>query len=165
VVPDEFDRAIVPEHGDTCRPARFVLHDIDRQAVFDDAGVHAGTKPPHEGALDLRAGGIAAGMQDPAPGVRRLLTELECVALDIESRALLQEPADRRRAALHQPSGRSLVREPRSGLQRVREVQVCRVIRPDCGGHSALGVPGVGFPKLALGDHRDPERVGQSQRE
>ena len=80
-------------------------------AVFDDqashqvalAGVDAGVPEGLvEAALDLGAGGVAAGVDDPRPAVGRLPTQRQAAALAVEAHAQRDQLADPGGALLDQ---------------------------------------------------------------
>ena len=122
------------------------------------------TVGPHgvdERALDLGAGGRAAGVHDPRQRVAALAGELElALGVAVEGGAERDELVDARRALVDEHAHGVDVAQPGAGGERVGEVEVGRVgVAAEHRGHAALGPARRGLLELALGEHADPHAV------
>jgi hypothetical protein len=115
-------------------------------------------------ALDLVAGRVALGVDDPRVAVAALAREVDqAFGRAVELRPHLQQALDRLRPAADDALDRLALGEPAADAQRVGDVRVEAVRGGEDRGESALGVDGVGLAQLRLGDQGDrgsPARRG-----
>ena len=140
---------------------------IDGELVLVE--LHAAADPSRlrQGAGDLAAGGVAAGVGHPADGVRALAAEHDLAVLAIEPRADLDQLAHAVGALVHEHPDGFGVAQTRAGVDRVLKVQVGGVGFAQGGGDAALGEEGRGVVQAGLGQQTDvpAPRGGDRRRE
>ena len=143
-------------------PADAVLHpQVEAGGLLHHPDVRQRPRPPDQGLLDLVAGGVAVGMEDPPDGVGAFAGEPQSAALPVEVGAPLHELPDAFRPLLHQVLEGVLPAEVVPGAHAVLKMLEGGVLLLDGGGDPALGEVGVRSEQLALGHHQDPERGRQ----
>ena len=113
-----------------------------------------------QGALDLGAGGGAAGVDDPRARVAALAGEGERPGgLAVELGAQRDQLVHAGRALVDEDAHRLLVAQAGARGQGVGQVQVGRVlVAAEHGGHAALGPAGGRLGQHALGQHAERQR-------
>ena len=119
-----------------------------------------------EGAADLGAGGVAAGMQDARAANARLrgcggVAAARSFARPIEVRAPLDELGDAQRAFGDQGLGGGAIDEAVAGVHGVFKVQGDVFVAFHGDGDAALRVVGVRFAQRLLGDDQDFAVAGE----
>ncbi len=104
-----------------------------------------------ECAADFASRGVAVGVQHAVAAVRALAGERELGALLIELGAPLDEFLDANGAFLDQDARRIAVAEAVAGDQRVLQMQADLVLIAESDRDAALGILGVRFAELELG--------------
>ncbi len=138
---------------------------VHRQQVDDElvlVELHAAADAGRlgQGARDLAAGGVAAGVQHARDRVRALPAQHDLAVDAVEVGAHLEELAHPVRALVHEHLDGLLVAEAGAGAHRVLEVQLGRVGLAEGGGDAALGEEGGGVVEAALGEQADPPATG-----
>jgi len=111
--------------------------EVDGQGVLDDLDLRRPLHRGDQGALDLRAGGVTAGVRDAVAVVAALAGQAEVAGgVVVEVRAELDELADRGRAVGDQDADGFLVARAGPGDQGVALVLVRGVL---CGGAPVTG--------------------------
>ena len=120
-----------------------------------------------QGVLDRPSGGVAAGVEDPRPGVGAF--EAHRVAAvgpagPVEGDSEVDQPADGRRPLLAQHAHRGLVAQSRARTQCVPGVGGGGVGGVERSGDAALGVTRRPLAELRLGHQQDVGGAGGTQR-
>src|SRR3984893_3172572 len=114
---------------------------------------------------DFASAGIAAGMNDPPPRVRRFEAKGKfALAVAVERHATPDQFADRGRRGFEDRARDRFVAETIAGLERIGEMQRKIVVRPNTRGNPALGEDARGFNskrRFAEEDYR-PGRQAKS---
>src|SRR3990170_2742813 len=105
-----------------------------------------------EGELDVGAGGVAAGVEDAGRGVGALAGEGDLAVLGVERHAEAHEVVDAVGGLGGEDAGGLAVYEAGAGGDRVVEVLLGGVARPDGRGDAALRPARVAVVNGALGD-------------
>ena len=128
---------------------------IDGELVFVE--LHATADPGRfrQGARDLAAGRVAAGVQPPGDRVRALAAEHDLAVLAVEPRADLDQLADAVGALVDEHSDGVGVAKARAGVDRVLKMQVGGVGLAQSGGDAALGKEGRRVVQAGLGQQAD----------
>src|SRR5208282_449768 len=103
-----------------------------------DAGIQ---DPTFEGLLDRKAGRVAAGMEDPRPGVGGLSSRGDLAVDRVERNTVADQIRDPSRGFVAESFRGRRVHEPGSRTDRVLEVKGRRIVGSDRGGDTALSVP------------------------
>ena len=117
-----------------------------------------------ERQLDVRARGVAAGVEDARAAVGALAAERDVTLDAVEGHAEAHQVGDALRRLARQDAGGLFVDEAGAGGDRVAQVQLRRVVRPDGRGDAALGVLRVALVDGALGEDEDAAVVLREQR-
>ena len=137
---------------------------VEHERVLGDVDVGGGVHRGDQGPLDLRAGGVAAGVRDPVAEVAALAGQRQLAGLGVvEDRAQRDQLADRVRPLGHQHPDRLLVADAGAGDERVVQVLVGGVAGTECGGDPALGPLGRARGEEVLGDHHDRADRGEAR--
>lgn len=146
--------------GDTGRTAVGVRQQVQDQRVLD--GVQpARAYRRHEGAGDLRTGGVTAGVHDAAPVVAALAAELDVArVVGVEVGAGGDQPPDRVGALGDEDPYGLLVAQARAGHEGVLEVLFGCVALAEGGGDAALRPARGAVVQPGLGDHDGGETGG-----
>jgi len=129
--------------------------EVEGQRVLDDLAVGR-VQRGHQGAGDLGAGGVTAGMGDAIPTMAALTGQRQLAGAGaVEPGSTLDQFGDRGRTlGDEQPHGR-LVTDAGTGDESVVEVLAGRVAGGERGGDAALGPAGRARVGDVLGDHED----------
>ena len=172
---DGFDRAaffIEHVNADAAVPGRVAElaggDQVDRHVIGEHVDARVLRDGAEQRALDFAPGGVAR-MEDAAFRVAALLGEVEfvrpAVFAFVEMDADVDQLADRRRAFGDDRSDNRLVAQPRAGVERVRDVQLERVVGAGDARDAALRVGGVRLGRRALGDDRHAPEARRLHRE
>ena len=146
-----------PDHAR--HPSAFEMQ-RQRQPAFVHGHVRVADGGGDQGPLDLVAGGVAAGVDDPGQGVAAFPGQRQggagaAVAEPVEGGAQGHQFPEPGRALADEDPHRFGVAQPAAGRERVGEVQLGRVVGRQRRRHAALGVAGGRCRQLALGQHGD----------
>ena len=117
-----------------------------------------------QGGLDGRPGGVAAGVKDPRPAVRRLPVEVDAVLVAVECDAPVGQLGHPGRSLLDHQADRPLVAKAATGGHGVLEVQLRGVVGADRRGDPALGGGGAAVVGAALAHHQHAGARGGGER-
>lgn len=115
---------------------------------------------------DFQAGGVL-GVQDAPFGVASLAGQLVILSLRrlVEVDSPFQQFPDGSGAFLHDRADDLFIAQPGSGVQRVRDMVLERVVMVPHGGYAALRLRGTAIQKFSLGYDRNPAVFRSSQGE
>ncbi len=103
-------------------------------------------------APNLPPGRVAVGVQHPVARVRSLARKRQLpVRVTVKVHAPLQQLQHAPRTLVHQHARRLFVHQSRTGRNRVAQVQLRRIIRPQRHRNAALCILRIRFGKFALG--------------
>lgn len=134
-----------------------VAEEVEGEGVLDDLDAGLGQHRLGQGPLHLRAGRVAARVDDAVAVVAALAGELElAVDVAVELRAVAHQPLQRVGALGDQDAHGLLVAQADPGDERVPQVLVGGVLGVEDGGDAALRPPGRSGRQHILGDHEHP---------
>ncbi len=155
------------EIGDEAGAAVVCDGEIDGERPFPDVDGGAIADGGDEGAFDLGAGGVAAGMEDAAAAVGGFAAEEDVAGrgVAVKVSAGVEEPIDCLGRALDQAANGVGIAESGTGREGVGLMQLGRVVRAERGRETALGVSGVTFAKRTFGKEGDAPRWWEAEGE
>ncbi len=130
--------------------------DVDRDGVLEDGCIRSVPDLGDQRAHDLRAGRVAASVQDAASRMGRFLPQRQDLSAQVELRALLEQPTYGRCSTFGHGASGVFVGQAGSGGDGVFKMQVGGVVRPDRGCDAALGISGVRFAERSFGNDDHP---------
>ena len=128
---------------------------IDDELVLKHLDAAACLHGLRQGAGDLGAGGVAAGMGDAWHRMGAFGAQHQVAAGAVELGTDLGELAHAGRPLVDQNADRLLLAEAGSGADRILEVQLGRILIAERRGDAALGQEGGRVAQHALADQRD----------
>ena len=117
-----------------------------------------------QGGFDLRACAVAAGVEDARVAVGRLSPKRHLAAQRIEGNAVAHEVLDACRRLRAKHPSRFLIDQPGSGRDRIGQVLLGRVQRPNGGRDAALRPTRVAVINAPLGEHQHRPKPPRLQR-
>ena len=123
--------------------------DVDGLAVLEDRDVGV-ARDLAQRQLDVRAGRVAAGVDDAVAAVRGLAAERHLAVDAVEGHAEAHEVGDAVRGFGGEDARRFGVDQAGAGVQRVLEMQLGAVVGANCGRDAALRVLRVASSMLPL---------------
>jgi hypothetical protein len=163
--PDRADAALLalPHHvqGDPGDRAVGGQEQVEGEGVLDDGDRGVGLHGGDERALDLGAGGVAAGVRDPVAQVAALAGQRELARVGlVEHRAERDQLVHRGGALGDEHPHRRLVAQAGAGDEGVAQVLLGGVAGAEGGGDPALRPGGRAGGEQVLGDHEDADLWG-----
>ena len=156
----EVELPVVEAHRQRADAAPVQREQVDDELVLVELDAAADLGRLGQGARDLAAGGVAAGVNDARHRVRAFAPQHDLAVHAVEVGADLHELAHAVRALVDEHPDRVLVAEPGAGLDRVLEVEVRRVGLAERGGDAALGEERGRVVEARLGEQPDAPAAG-----